>query len=402
MAGPTLSQILDSPRPTTTSRRQDQNPLPSPYSAANSPASLHHPRLGLHHQRSLPPPSPVPGLQPSNTRKLGPAPVTLPPPNAATTATPGINARTSSVPTSSVLQVRPAPTPPAATPPLPTPVSGPLPGPEPTVATVSRSSGDAGYPAAPYAHGRPSIDQAVSPDGSPAATTSNAPANNHRGHNLYACRDCGRSYSRPEHLVRHVQTHTLGRRFVCDICQKSFARKDLLRRHVANHANDSPKKRRRTTAPGTGRVSHACQACASARVKCDDNKPCKRCVTRNLTCVSTEAPSTAAMHLMHLAHSSAGSGPQGEGLPVPADPANASRGSHSPGPLAYSQPRSMPSEAVQDPPLALQHHHPQYPYARHSATPSSAPSRSPQLKLSSHEPSQLPSPAATFVEQGRF
>lgn len=119
--------------------------------------------------------------------------------------------------------------------------------------------------------------------------------------NLYACRDCGRSYSRPEHLVRHVQTHTLGRRFICEICSKSFARKDLLRRHVANHANDSPAKRRRIqSSPGPGRVSYACKSCASARVKCDESKPCKRCVTRNIECVSSEAGSNAAMHLTSL------------------------------------------------------------------------------------------------------
>lgn len=44
-----------------------------------------------------------------------------------------------------------------------------------------------------------------------------APHQSHQNTNPYACRDCGRSYSRPEHLVRHVQTHTLGRRFACEI-----------------------------------------------------------------------------------------------------------------------------------------------------------------------------------------
>ncbi|CAH0026747.1 unnamed protein product [Clonostachys rhizophaga] len=180
---------------------------------------------------------------------------------------------------------------------------------------------------------------------------------NHRGNNLYACRDCGRSYSRPEHLVRHVQTHTLGRRFVCDICQKSFARKDLLRRHVANHDNDSPKKRRRTTtSPGAGRVSHACRSCAVARVKCDDTKPCKRCVSRNLNCVSTETPSTAAMHLMHLsanAHSGAPSPNNSGNLNNDGDKsvaathsshsATSTRDSNSPAPFTTSshQPRSV-------------------------------------------------------------
>ncbi|KAG5974656.1 hypothetical protein E4U55_008118, partial [Claviceps digitariae] len=128
---------------------------------------------------------------------------------------------------------------------------------------------------------------------SPAASASTSSAStrqNHGGNNLYACRDCGRSYSRPEHLVRHVRIHTLGRRFSCGICQKSFARKDLLSRHVANHENNSSSKRRRkNTIPGAGRVSQACRPCAAARVKCDDSKPCRRCVKRKLSCMYSEA-----------------------------------------------------------------------------------------------------------------
>ncbi|KAH6606639.1 hypothetical protein Trco_005792 [Trichoderma cornu-damae] len=136
-------------------------------------------------------------------------------------------------------------------------------------------------------------------------TTAEAPASasrqSHQNSNPYACRDCGRSYSRPEHLVRHVQTHTLGRRFACEICQKSFARKDLLRRHVANHENDSPKKRQRMVAsPNSSRVTQACRACAVARVKCDESKPCRRCVSRNLPCSSYETSPGTSMHLVHL------------------------------------------------------------------------------------------------------
>lgn len=182
------------------------------------------------------------------------------------------------------------------------------------------------------------------PTSSNQFTTSpgSASRQNHDASNLYACRDCGRSYSRPEHLVRHVQTHTLGRRFVCDICQKSFARKDLLRRHVANHANDTPAKRRKlASSPGQGRVSYACRACASARVKCDEEKPCKRCVTRNITCVSSEAGSAAAMHLVNLstkAHSA-----DTHTNPVSSSYAADTRGSSSPGTYNVT---SHPEESV--------------------------------------------------------
>ncbi|KAI3328912.1 hypothetical protein HD806DRAFT_266040 [Xylariaceae sp. AK1471] len=122
---------------------------------------------------------------------------------------------------------------------------------------------------------------------------------------LYQCADCKKRYSRPEHLARHIQTHTLGKRFFCQVCGKAFARADLLKRHTANHENDGDgnKKRRRIDAsPSSGRVSHACRSCAAARVKCEEIKPCQRCQKKSLTCefAATEAGSAAAMHLLHL------------------------------------------------------------------------------------------------------
>lgn len=91
------------------------------------------------------------------------------------------------------------------------------------------------------------------------------------------------------------------------ICNKGFGRADLLKRHRNNHKDDDnpDKKRRINTAPGSSRVAHACQACAKARVKCEDNKPCTRCRQRDLICeyASLEAGSAAAMHLLHLSAS---------------------------------------------------------------------------------------------------
>ncbi|KAK4199140.1 putative transcription factor [Triangularia verruculosa] len=118
---------------------------------------------------------------------------------------------------------------------------------------------------------------------------------------LYQCAHCLRRYSRPEHLQRHIATHTLGKRFVCDICSKAFARADLLKRHRANHQDESSNKRKRlsSAAPGVGRVAHACQACAKARVKCEEMKPCTRCKTRGITC-EVASSEDAAMHLLHL------------------------------------------------------------------------------------------------------
>lgn len=109
------------------------------------------------------------------------------------------------------------------------------------------------------------------------------------------------------------------------VCGKAFGRADLLKRHRANHDDDGngTKRRRINSSPGAGRVAHACQACAKARVKCEESKPCTRCRNRNLTCeyASSEAGSAAAMHLLHLsanAHSSGATTPTSSAPMAPA------------------------------------------------------------------------------------
>lgn len=89
------------------------------------------------------------------------------------------------------------------------------------------------------------------------------------------------------------------------VCNKGFGRGDLLKRHQKNHNDDGnpDKKRRLNPAPGSSRVAHACQACAKARVKCEDNKPCSRCRQRNLPCEYSSLGNAAAMHLLHLSTS---------------------------------------------------------------------------------------------------
>ncbi|TGJ85872.1 hypothetical protein E0Z10_g2864 [Xylaria hypoxylon] len=158
---------------------------------------------------------------------------------------------------------------------------------------------------------------------------------------LYQCADCKKRYSRPEHLARHIQTHTLGKRFLCQVCGKAFARADLLKRHTANHENDgdgSKKRRRIDASPGSGRVSHACRPCASARVKCEEIKPCQRCQKKGLTCeyAATEPGSTTALHLLNLPADARNNSPTPGGT----------SSSSQPSPTISHDQRQMPHETI--------------------------------------------------------
>ncbi|KAK4105849.1 hypothetical protein N658DRAFT_441475 [Parathielavia hyrcaniae] len=150
-------------------------------------------------------------------------------------------------------------------------------------------------------HGLTSVPPSVAGPGPEHPTTAQDPHGNHdKNQLLYQCADCLRRYSRPEHLQRHITAHTLGKRFTCDICAKAFARADLLKRHRANHQADHGNKRRRFNAvPSASRVGRACTACAKARVKCAEIKPCTRCKNRGLTCdvASSEDAALSPVHL---------------------------------------------------------------------------------------------------------
>ncbi len=112
---------------------------------------------------------------------------------------------------------------------------------------------------------------------------------------FYQCSTCKKTYNRADHLIRHVRSHTHEKPYVCEMCGKGFARPDLLKRHTAGHEDEerSPtegsatKKRKIATnfnAPQTGRVTQACKACASSKLKCSEGKPCERCKKKRLLC----------------------------------------------------------------------------------------------------------------------
>ncbi|KAE8379289.1 hypothetical protein BDV26DRAFT_291456 [Aspergillus bertholletiae] len=108
--------------------------------------------------------------------------------------------------------------------------------------------------------------------------------------NLYQCGTCSQSFSRVDHLSRHVRSHTQEKPYKCTVCSKRFGRIDLLNRHSSLHNTDGDepvsKKRRRNgcNINMVSRASQACTACAEDHLRCDEEKPCKRCQQRNIQC----------------------------------------------------------------------------------------------------------------------
>ncbi|ESZ93895.1 hypothetical protein SBOR_5716 [Sclerotinia borealis F-4128] len=103
---------------------------------------------------------------------------------------------------------------------------------------------------------------------------------------VHRCRICERTYERADHLTRHLRSHENSRSFRCQRCPKSFNRIDLLNRHVATHernlGQNRPEIRR------TERAGKACIACAIAKAKCEEQKPCFRCRTKSLVCETSQ------------------------------------------------------------------------------------------------------------------
>ncbi len=65
-------------------------------------------------------------------------------------------------------------------------------------------------------------------------------------------------------------------------------RRDLLKRHITIHTSTELSGKKRNI-----RASQACSACAAIKVKCDQDKPCKRCHTKGLDCRVNADPDSA-------------------------------------------------------------------------------------------------------------
>ncbi|CAG9979724.1 unnamed protein product [Clonostachys byssicola] len=111
-----------------------------------------------------------------------------------------------------------------------------------------------------------------------------------RGNGLFQCGSCQRQYKRPDHLTRHVRSHLDSKPHQCHLCQKAFTRIDLLKRHIAaheakgDHLNPSLSE---GSSSSLSRVSQACQSCAANHLRCTETKPCRRCVSKGIECVSS-------------------------------------------------------------------------------------------------------------------
>lgn len=71
-------------------------------------------------------------------------------------------------------------------------------------------------------------------------------------------------------------------RTLCLTDSPGYSHSDLLTRHEATHDRDAGKSK--SFIRRSDRAAQACEACASAKAKCDDQKPCGRCRAKKLAC----------------------------------------------------------------------------------------------------------------------
>ena len=100
----------------------------------------------------------------------------------------------------------------------------------------------------------------------------------------HRCSLCGRTYERADHLNRHLKSHENARPHKCTRCPKSFNRADLLNRHRVSHDRHASGSTDRPRIERGDRVTTACLACVASKAKCQDQKPCQRCLRRNIPC----------------------------------------------------------------------------------------------------------------------
>ncbi|KAH8724592.1 transcription factor Bmr1 [Phaeosphaeriaceae sp. PMI808] len=198
------------------------------------------------------------------------------------------------------------------------------------------------------------------------------------------CTYCGQSFTRDEHLERHILTHTNVKPFKCFTCHMSFARRDLLQRHYTVHGrnqnNEEGLQPQGIIPKSAGRTPIACSNCAKTKTKCDKKFPCSRCAQRNLKCTlrPTRRASKGVQRVGGPSQGGAGSGSSSEdGI---TEVLNASRGNSPSHDAQHQQKNAQPSPNQTQQPQQLPVSLP--PPQRQSQSPSLTHSRNPSISQS--------------------
>ncbi|KAI0711803.1 hypothetical protein C8T65DRAFT_182133 [Cerioporus squamosus] len=156
----------------------------------------------------------------------------------------------------------------------------------------------------------------------------------------HKCPVCQSTFTRPQHVARHMRSHTGDRPYKCQHCGDQFARSDLLSRHINKcHASEKPPT---TTAPSRRKgfaaasrattSKQACDQCVTSSLPCDGANPCSKCVSRKCRCTYIKFHRQTA--------------PAGPGHPVPPTLPPPGVGSHA---ISLGAPR-LPDEFLLAPP----------------------------------------------------
>ncbi|KAG5735305.1 Regulatory protein MIG1 [Termitomyces sp. T112] len=105
----------------------------------------------------------------------------------------------------------------------------------------------------------------------------------------HKCPVCDATFTRPQHVARHMRSHTGDRPYRCQFCPDQFARSDLLSRHVnkAHHAHKPagpPGRKASRAALRATSSKQSCDQCVRSSHACDGAKPCAPCSQRQIRC----------------------------------------------------------------------------------------------------------------------
>ncbi|EJD48915.1 hypothetical protein AURDEDRAFT_161853 [Auricularia subglabra TFB-10046 SS5] len=130
----------------------------------------------------------------------------------------------------------------------------------------------------------------------------------------HKCPVCQSTFTRPQHVARHMRSHTGDRPYKCTTCGDQFARSDLLSRHVNKcHAADRPQNSTSRRRGSNTARAHAqqqaqqaaqqqaqttvrqCDQCGQTGAACDLRAPCTSCSQRRLQCTYIRAAQQAGL-----------------------------------------------------------------------------------------------------------